>query len=139
MSNKMIYITEYDMKRLRELLMVAAHRPVDRENPYLKSLEAELDRGKLVAPEDVPGDVITMNSCARLTDLDTGEEMTYTLVFPQAADTSQGKISVLAPMGTAMLGCRVGDVLTWEVPAGVRKLKVEAILYQPEAAGDYHL
>jgi regulator of nucleoside diphosphate kinase len=139
MPDKTIFITEYDMKRLRELLMVAARRPLDRENLYLKSLEAELDRGKLVTSEDVPSDVITMNSCARLVDLDTGEEMTYTLVFPQAADTSQGKISVLAPVGTAMLGCRVGDVFTWEVPAGVRKLKVDGVLYQPEAAGDNHL
>ncbi len=139
MPDKTIYITEYDMKRLRELIAVAGRRSDDRDKPYLESLEAELDRGKLVAPEEVPNDVITMNSKVQLVDLDTGEELTYTLVFPHAADTSQGKISVLAPVGTAMLGYRVGDVITWNVPAGIRRLKVESILYQPEAAGDYAL
>ena len=65
--------------------------------------------------------------------------MVYALVFPQDADLAQGKISVLAPIGTAMLGYRVGDVFSWQVPSGERRIKVEAILYQPEAAGDYDL
>jgi len=105
----------------------------------LKELEAELNRGTVVAPQEVPGDVVTMNSKARLIDLDTGEEMVYTLVFPGDADIEQNKISVLAPIGTAMLGYRVGDTFEWQVPAGLRRLRVEEILYQPEAAGDYHL
>jgi len=67
------------------------------------------------------------------------EAMSYTLVFPDDADVSQGKISVLAPIGTAMLGFRVGDTIRWEVPAGVRRIKVLAFLYQPEASGDFHL
>ena len=87
----------------------------------------------------MPHDVVTMNSRVQLVDLDTGEAMTYTLVFPDDADLRQGKISVLAPIGTAMLGYRVGDTFEWRVPAGLRRLKIEAILYQPEAAGDYHL
>jgi len=72
-------------------------------------------------------------------DLDTGEEEIYTLVFPENADLKQGKISVFAPIGTAMLGYEVGDIFEWEVPAGKRSLRVEKILYQPEASGDYHL
>ncbi|MBA7597315.1 Regulator of nucleoside diphosphate kinase [subsurface metagenome] len=106
---------------------------------YLKELEKELNRGKIVEPEDIPKDVITMNSMVRLKDLDSGEEMTYTLVFPGIADISKNKISILAPIGTALIGYRVGDIIEWEVPAGLRKLKVEEILYQPETAGDYHL
>jgi regulator of nucleoside diphosphate kinase len=75
----------------------------------------------------------------RLIDLDTQEEMVYTLVFPPKADIAHNKISVLAPIGTAMLGYRVGDTFNWPVPDGVRRLQVAQVLYQPEAAGDYHL
>ena len=138
MEERIIYITEYDLKRLRELIEEA--KRVDRRgNEYLESLEAELSSGKVVAPTEVPPDVVTMNSQVRLIDLDTREEMVYTLVFPQEADITQSKISVLAPIGTAMLGCRVGDTFTWKVPDGVRRLQVKEVLYQPEAAGDYHL
>ena len=110
MEGKCIYITEFDMKRLREMLRDA------RESNYLgkhhlKQLQAELDRGKLVSPRDVPPDVITMNSRVCFADLDTGEEMTCTLVFPEDADIDQNKISVLAPIGTAILGYRVGDTI----------------------------
>jgi len=138
MEERIIYITEYDLKRLRELIEEA--KRVDRRgNEYLESLDAELSSGKVVAPTEVPPDVVTMNSQVRLIDLDTHEEMVYTLVFPQEADISQSKISVLAPIGTAMLGYRVGSTFTWKVPDGVRRLQVKEVLYQPEASGDYHL
>jgi regulator of nucleoside diphosphate kinase len=83
--------------------------------------------------------VITMRSKARLLDIDSGKEVVYSLVFPNEADLEKGKISVLAPIGTAMIGYKVGDIIEWEVPAGLRRLRVEEVLYQPEAAGDYHL
>lgn len=137
-SARTIYITEYDVQRLRELLADAKGAGY-RGRDDLRNLEAELNRGKLVVPKDVPGDVITMNSRVCLVDLDTGEETIYTLVFPKDADISQNKISVLAPIGTAMLGYRVGDSFEWQVPEGLRKLTVKEILYQPEASGDYHL
>ena len=138
MEQRTIYITEYDLKRLRELIEEA--KRIDRRgNQYLESLDAELSHGKVVAPTEVPSDVVTMNSQVRLIDLDTHEEMVYTLVFPQEADVTQSKISVLAPIGTAMLGYRVGDTFTWKVPDGFRRLQVKEVLYQPEAAGDYHL
>ncbi len=126
------------MKRLRALIE-DAKRLDRRRNEYLESLEAELSRGKLVAPTDVPPDVVTMNSRVCLIDLDTNEEMVYTLVFPNEANIAQSKISVLAPIGTAMLGYRVGDTFEWQVPDGTRRLRVKEILYQPEAAGDYDL
>ena len=138
MEERSIYITEHDLKRLRELI-AEAKQVEHRGNEYLDSLDAELARGKVVAPTEVPSDVVTMNSRVRLVDLDTHEEMVYTLVFPQEADITQSKISVLAPIGTAMLGYRVGDTFSWRVPDGVRRLQVKEVLYQPEAAGDYHL
>lgn len=138
METRTIYITEYDMARLRKLLDAAS--PQERRgNQYLESLEAELSRAHVLAPVAIPPNVITMNSRASLVDLDTHEEMTYTLVFPDQADLAQDKISVLAPIGTAMLGYRVGDTFLWKVPDGVRRLLVRDVLYQPEASGDYHL
>lgn len=138
MEEHSIYITEYDLKRLRELVK-EAKRVERRGNEYLDSLEAELARSQVVAPTEIPPDVVTLNSRVCLVDLDTHEEMVYTLVFPQDADMAQSKISVLAPIGTAMLGYRVGDTFTWQVPDGVRRLQVKQVLYQPEASGDYHL
>jgi regulator of nucleoside diphosphate kinase len=111
------------------------HRYSSGRGEHLKGLEAELARCRCVAADEVPPDVITMHSKAHLLDLNTGEELIYTLVFPNEADLRQSKISVLAPIGTAMLGYRVGDVFEWPVPDGLRRLQVKRVLYQPEAAG----
>jgi regulator of nucleoside diphosphate kinase len=138
MSNRNIYITDNDMKRLRELIIVAREIRKEEEK-YLQELENELNRAKVVKSHDVPPNVITMNSEVYLRDLDTKEEIIYRLVFPDHADASQGRVSILAPIGTALLGYSVGDTIEWNVPAGSVKLKVEKILYQPESAGDYHL
>ena len=138
MEKRIICINAFDRKRLIKLIEDSSNY----NNPdkiHLKELEKELNRGKIVEPKDIPKDVITMNSMIHFKDLDSGEEMTYTLVFPDMADISNNKISILAPIGTALIGYRIGDIIEWEVPAGLRKLKVEEILYQPEAAGDYHL
>src|SRR5918912_2563803 len=134
-----IYITEVDRQRLEKLIEIAEERDRRAEHEYLRKLAHELDRAETVMPEEVPGDLITMRSKVRLKDMNTGEEMVYTLVFPAEADSGNGKISVLAPIGTAMLGYRVGDLIEWQVPSGLRKLKVKELLYQPEAAGDYNL
>jgi regulator of nucleoside diphosphate kinase len=133
-----IYITEFDSRRLRELIDAAAEFGDKRTLQYLNELSDELDRAELVRPEEIPNDVITMNSTFRLQDLDNGGEAVYSLVFPADADSLRGKISVLAPIGTAVLGYRVGDTVEWDVPAGLKRLIVREIVYQPEAAGDYH-
>ncbi len=126
MSDRSIFITEHDIKLLRRLLFDYG---INRQ--YLKNLTEELDRACIVRSQDVPKDVVTMNSRTCIVDLDTNEEMNYTLVFPQDADVQVGKISVLAPIGTAILGYRVGNEFEWEVPDGVRKLRVKEVLYQP--------
>ncbi len=134
-----IYINEVDLARLRKLIDLARETGNDANRMYLDRLEGELDRAEVVNPIDIPKDVVTMRSTVRLKDLDNGKEMVYSLVFPNEADVDEGKISVLAPVGTAMIGYRVGDLIEWEVPSGLRRLKVEEIIYQPEASGDYHL
>jgi regulator of nucleoside diphosphate kinase len=92
-----------------------------------------------VVSDDIPHNVITMNSQVSLKDMETGETMTYTLVYPSEANLLENKISIMAPVGTAILGFCEGDIISWEVPDGVVKLQVEKILYQPEAAGDLDL
>ncbi|MFP4164107.1 MAG: nucleoside diphosphate kinase regulator [Chitinispirillaceae bacterium] len=137
MASNRIYITENDLDRLRALVQSAKESM--RNDQLLKSLEGELDRAEVVKPQEVPSDVITMNSEVSLMDMDTEEEMVYRLVFPDQADVDKGYVSILAPVGTALLGYRVGDIIEWKVPAGVAKWKVMKIAYQPEAAGDYNL
>ena len=134
-----IYVTELDRQRLENLIELIGERSRVTNHEYLRRLEHELERAETVAPAEAPADVITMRSKVRLRDLDTDEEMVYTLVFPTEANFDEGKISILAPVGTAMLGYRVGSRIEWEVPSGRRRLKVEELLYQPEAAGDYNL
>ena len=138
MSGKPIHITQFDLERLRKLLFDAQSTDY-RKSEYLEKLQMEINRAEVVSPKDIPSDVVTMNSTVCIEDLDTKEEEIYTLVFPENADLSQGKISILAPIGTAMLGYEVGDSFEWDVPAGKRRLRVKKILYQPEASGDYHL
>lgn len=134
MESRDIYITDYDLTRLRELLQVGISF-AERDRQSLETLQGELDRAHIVEPTAIPHDVVTMNSQVRLTDLETNEEQVYTLVFPSQANLEQRKLSVLAPIGTAILGYRVGDTVEWRVPAGIKKLRIEEILYQPEAAG----
>jgi regulator of nucleoside diphosphate kinase len=133
MKQHNIFITETDMEKLRRLLD-SVRSSASKDHEHLAMLEEELDRANVVSAGRIPADVVTMNSKVRMTDLATGKEMTYILVFPRDADFSQRKISVLAPIGTAVLGYRAGDVIEWNVPGGRRKLRVEEILHQPEAA-----
>ncbi len=138
MAKKKIYITDSDIKRLKELIKVA--REFGKEDEiYLRDLEEELNRGKVVESKAIPGNVITMNSKIKIKNLDTEENMIFRLVFPEDADPNQDKVSILAPIGTAVIGYKVEDIIEWNVPAGLTKLKIEEILYQPESAGDYHL
>jgi regulator of nucleoside diphosphate kinase len=138
MRKREIHITDFDMQRLRKLLEgVHNWNPKDRE--YLEHLEEELDKAVVVSSKKVPPNVVTMNTQMRVTDLDTGKEMLLQLVFPSDADFELGKISILAPIGTALIGYRAGDTVEWKVPAGIRRLRIKEILYQPEAAGDHHL
>ena len=138
MAERTIHITKFDMDRLLELIegLRATPKAVKID---LDLLEKELYRATLVEPQNIPRDVITMNSKVSVTDIDSGEKTTYTLVFPSAANISENKLSILAPLGMALLGYRTDDIVEWRMPSGVRKLRVEGILYQPEAAGDYHL
>jgi len=113
--------------------MIALGNFSERERREMHALAEELERAEIVAPDAVPPDAITMNSRAELLDLETGERMEFTVVFPDEVDLDEGKISVLAPVGTGMLGYRVGDTFEQRAPHGLRRLQVTAVNFQPEA------
>jgi regulator of nucleoside diphosphate kinase len=136
MKQRQIFITAFDKKRLDELIAVAREFG-EHARDDLSDLAAELARAKVIEPEKVPANVVTMNSKVILHDLDTSEDLTYSLAFPKDANIDAGAISVLAPVGTAILGYREGTVVEWSVPAGKRRIRIERILYQPEAAGHF--
>jgi len=132
MSERTIYITAVDKERLHELIISTRKNAAESE-VHLKDLEAELEKAIIVQPKDIHHDAVTMDSQVCVKDLDTQEENVYTLVFPDYSDVEQNRISVLSPIGTALLGYRAGDIIEWKVPGGIRKLKIKKILYQPEA------
>lgn len=134
MSERKIHVTSDDRKRLQALLSRPTEA-MDRDD--VSGLVGEVQRAVVVPASEIPPDVITMNTRARLLDLDQHTTLDYTVVYPEDADFAAGRISVVAPIGAAMLGYRVGDEIEWVVPSGPRRLRVEAILYQPEAAGDF--
>jgi regulator of nucleoside diphosphate kinase len=138
MEHRDIWMTDFDLERLRKLL-AGTRVWSSRDRQHLERLDEELARAHVVSSADIPPDVVTMNSRLRLRDLDSSQDLVFTLVFPSDADAEQGKVSVLAPLGTAVLGFRRGDAFEWHMPGRVRRLRVDEVLYQPEAAGDHHL
>jgi regulator of nucleoside diphosphate kinase len=134
MVSRQIIITHEDHQRL-EALLASDVAPLVYGSDCVDELQTELGRAEIVSQDDVPSDVVTMNSTVSLRDLATNEVETYTLVFPDRADIANHKLSVLAPIGTAILGYRIGDEIRWQVSQGWRKSRIEQITYQPERAG----
>ncbi|AUX46739.1 nucleoside diphosphate kinase regulator [Sorangium cellulosum] len=133
-----IVLTEFDRDRLTRLLESLRARPGG-DSPDLEALETELDRADVVKPGEIPPNVVTMNSKVELVDLDTQERLCLTVVFPGTADVKSGRISVLAPIGLALLGCREADEVEWPTPSRTRRLRLERIVYQPEASGRFDI
>ncbi len=130
-----ITVTNEDRQRLGTLLRSLQDQGGGFKS-HLEFLGAELERSRAVESTEVSPDVVTMDSTVQLRDLATGEAETYTLVYPNDADISQNRISILAPVATAILGNRVGDIVTVSVPSGERSIRVERILFQPEHADE---
>jgi regulator of nucleoside diphosphate kinase len=137
MVEKNLLLTQQDFDRLIDLTRSRQYRATF--GGIIADLERELQRGSVVAPADAPKGVVTMHSRVRVRDAKSDESDTYVLVYPPEADISQGRLSVLSPLGMALLGERSGKVVEFDAPAGTRRLKIEKVLYQPEAAGDFHL
>jgi regulator of nucleoside diphosphate kinase len=130
-----ITLSSRDLDRIDQLL-ASMKGP---QNPNIVALRGELMRARVVEPEAVPAGVITMNSRSRLIDESSGKTHELTLVYPKDADAATGKVSILAPVGSALLGLSTGQSIDWEMPGGkVARLKVLEVTYQPEAVGDYY-
>jgi regulator of nucleoside diphosphate kinase len=124
-----IYLTQTDMDRLLDLI---ERQPGER----YEQLEAELVRANVVPRAQIPKDVVTMNSRVIFENETTHERREVTLVYPEKADIGEGRISVLVPIGTALLGLRVGQSIDWELPGGRKqRYRILEIPFQPEAAG----
>ena len=126
MTSRTIVVTDRDFWRLSALVR-ARTADYTRDQEDIDRLEEELVRSVPVATAEVPTDVVTMHSRVSVRDLDAGKSRTYTLVFPHEADLPSGRLSVLAPLGTALLGYRVGDEIEWAMPGGVRRVRIESV------------
>lgn len=134
MKKPTIIINDLDAERLDKLLEQAAYA----DNPIGEALNEELDRAEILTPQEMPADVVTMNSTVRFLDLISNEEYTRTLVYPASLKDSTEQLSVMAPIGAALLGLRVGDEISWALNGVKTRVKVLEMVYQPEAAGEYH-
>jgi len=133
-SKPVIVISALDLKRIEALL----ERMPPVEAVQYEALRAELDRAEVLDPAAIPADVVTMNSTVTFKDEASGDEVTVTLVYPSGAGVP-GSVSIFAPVGSALLGLRVGQHIEWPTPDGRRRpLRVLEIEYQPEASGDLH-
>jgi regulator of nucleoside diphosphate kinase len=130
MHRDSITITQPDLLRLAHLL-----RACVRTWPYLAALERQLATATLAPDTAVPPDVVTMGSRFRFTDRRSGVSETYRLVYPEEADLDRGRLSVFAPIGSAVLGRRAGETVWWNVPSGLRVVRIDEVLYQPERDG----
>ncbi|WP_347902671.1 nucleoside diphosphate kinase regulator [Pseudomonas purpurea] len=132
-----IILTRLDVQRL-ERLIDSLDEPLP---PGAVALQAELDRAEtVVGHEEVPAGVVTMNSRVHCREQSSGKDYHLTLVYPQDANADEGKISILAPVGSALLGLQAGQHIDWPAPGGkTLKLELIEVEYQPEAAGEYHL
>ena len=127
-----IYLTQTDMDRLLQLVEAYPGKRFEK-------LESELLRAKIVPRENIPNDIVTMNSRVLFENETTGERREVTLVYPGMADIDAGKISILVPVGTALLGLRTGQSIDWELPSGEKhRYRIVGVPYQPEAAGEPH-
>lgn len=130
-----IVISSLDADRLDSLLESLS----DSSFPGKRELEAELSRAEIVEPDKVPPDVVSMNSTIRFKVVSSSEEFNLTLVYPKEMDASGSKISILAPVGSALIGLSKGDEIEWPKPGGgLLCVRIEEIVYQPERSGDYH-
>ncbi len=126
-----IVITKFDYERLQQLLQT--RKPL---SPSDLALQKELSKATIVEPTEIPADVITMNSEVLFAD-EKGRDLHYWLVFPEDADITANKLSVLSPIGCALIGYKVGDTISLETPQGSRQLTVREITHQPEREGDF--
>ena len=133
MSQTHLLISDADAQQLRMLLEGAAVHS-ERDRTQLDILEEEIERARIVPRAQIPSDVVTMRSRVRIVDMRTGEQLVYQIVYPHEANYAAQKISILAPIGMALLGYSVGTEIEWRVPSGSRRLRIEAVQQQSDVS-----
>lgn len=133
MSNDAIILTEKDYQRLNFIIS-------ELSSAEIEDLEIELERAKIVADGDVPGNVVTMNSKVEYQDMTSQKVNIVQLVYPENSSIEDRRVSILSPLGSALIGLSEGQELNWRFPNGkTHRLKIIKVHYQPEASGDWHL
>lgn len=132
---KRIVLSKRDQMRLRGLI-ANQHSLTAQDRETLLDLQAEMERALIVDAGDLSEDVVALDSQVLVRDTTTGLCSAYTVVSPSQADLANGRVSVLAPLGTALLGYRSGDEVEWWMPGGLRRLKIEAVLQAEDSASD---
>lgn len=135
--NKLI-INSLDYSRIKKCISDAKQFKSINEAEAAK-LMSELNSAKIVKPESIPSDVVTMNSIVKLSFLNNNKQVQFQIVYPENANLKENKISIFSPIATALIGYKISDEIEWIVPAGLTKMRIDDIIYQPEAAGDYSL
>lgn len=135
---KQIILTRTDYLRIQKCIEIAKSKKTIGLNEAENIVE-ELNSALIVDPREIPGDVVTMNSIVKIKFLNSDKSMQFQIVYPGGANIRENKISIFSPVATALIGYKVSDEIEWIVPAGLTKIRIEEIIYQPEAAGDYHL
>jgi regulator of nucleoside diphosphate kinase len=130
-----IMMSSHDFDRLEALLENLS----ENDFPGKEALQDELDRAETVDPRQMPPTVVTMNSTVRFMNETTGEEFCMTLVYPKDVQGKPDRISILAPVGSALIGLSIGDLIEWSLPGGgIIRVRIIDIIYQPERAGEFH-
>ncbi|WP_246109420.1 GreA/GreB family elongation factor [Roseimaritima multifibrata] len=139
MSPQIITASQVDVTRLQHLLTTEFAASIGAARPHIQNLTLKLSSANVVEASAIPADIVTMNSTIKLCDLDNHEVDTYTLVYPEEACIAEGKLSILSPLGSILLGSRAGENVTCRVADRESRKRIENISFQPERAGAFHL
>lgn len=138
MSTTEIILNKIDYSRILHCIKVQKELK-SISGTEMEKLMEEFKRARIVEPYEVPGNVVTMNSVVKITFPKLKKEVQLKIVYPHEARIKEWKISILSPIAIALLGYKTGDEIDWLVPGGVTKIRIDDIIYQPEAAGHYDL
>lgn len=135
---KKIILNKLDYLRIQKHIREARIKKTI-EATEAEKLVNELESAMLVEPQQIPADVVTMNSVVKISFVGEERQQEFRIVYPNEADFKSKKVSIFSPIATALIGFRIGDLIEWMVPGGMKQIKIDGITYQPEAAGDYNL
>lgn len=133
-----IILSSLDYKRIYESIRKAQNKKAISNNEA-ESLAAELEQAKILEPQEMPHNIVTMNSKVQISFINSEKEVELKIVYPEDANIEENLISIFSPIAAALIGYGEGDTIDWIVPSGPTRIKINKIVYQPEASGDFTL